>query len=159
MCIHAIEGGMILKEISAGGVIYNKENNQLQLLLIEDKCHKWTLPKGKNEEGESYQETAIREIKEETGINGEIIKHIDKVYYEYYHPNSKKVEKEVYFFLVKAVTKNIKVQLSEINAAEWFSLEEAWERQQAYGYGNNDDVIKKALKELGYKVFNLGEEE
>lgn len=145
-------GGKILKEVSAGGVVYYEENNQLSILLIEDRSHKLTLPKGKSEEGETIEETALREIKEETGIEGEIIKPLDKVYYEYYHPIYNKVEKEVHFYLVKALTNEISVQLSEINSAAWYSLEDTWRKQQDLGYENNLNILKMALVELGFKI-------
>lgn len=141
-----------MKEISAGGVVYFKDDEGIKILMIEDKSNRWTLPKGKNEEGETYKETAIREIREETGIIGEIVTSLDNVYYEYYHPIYNKVEKEVYFYLVKATSKEINVQLSEINSAQWLNLDEAWHNQLHYGYDNNHNVIKKALEELGFKT-------
>jgi len=141
-----------LKEISAGGVVYNIENGLIKILMIEDRCSKWTLPKGKNELGETYEETAIREILEETGIRGKIIKFLDKVKYEYYHPTINKIEKEVYFYLVEAYSDQIQVQLSEINSAYWLTLEEAWDKQKTYGYDNNLNVIKQALESFGFKI-------
>lgn len=142
----------MLKEISAGGVVYNIDNGLTQILMIEDRCNKWTFPKGKNEEGETYEETAIREIFEETGIKGKVIKFLDKVEYEYYHPSINKIEKEVYFYLVKADSDDIQVQFSEINSAHWLTLEEAWNKQKTYGYDNNLNVIKQALENFGFKI-------
>lgn len=142
-----------MKEISAGGVVFIEENDHIQLLMIEDRNHKWTLPKGKQEKGETYSETAIREINEETGVKGKVVKPLDKVYYEYYHPYHTKVEKEVYYYLVKALTKQIKVQISEINTAKWMGMEEAWQKQKLSGYDNNLIVIKRALEELGFSRF------
>lgn len=141
-----------MKEISAGGVVYNIENGLIKILMIEDRCNKWTLPKGKNEDGETYEETAIREILEETGINGKIIKFLDKVKYEYYHPSANKIEKEVYFYLVEAYSEQIQVQFSEINSAHWLTLEEAWHKQRTYGYDNNLNVIKQALKNFEFNI-------
>ncbi|TCS83739.1 NUDIX hydrolase [Tepidibacillus fermentans] len=139
-----------MKEVSAGGVVFFR-GETTQLLMIVDRCHKWTLPKGKVEKGESYSETAIREIQEETGIEGEIVKPLEKVYYEYYHPVHGKVEKEVYYYLVEAKNYLLKVQESEINQAKWLSLEEAWEKQKNSGYDNNLSIMKQALRELGYE--------
>lgn len=143
---------MILKEISAGGVVYNIDNGLTKILMIEDRCNKWTLPKGKNEDGETYEETATCEILEETGIKGKIIKFLDKVKYEYYHPSVNKIEKEVYFYLVEAQSEQIQVQFSEINSAHWLTLEEAWNKQKTYGYDNNLNVIKQALESFGFKI-------
>ena len=140
-----------MKEISAGGVVYYQEGDQALVLMIEDKCHRWTLPKGKIEDGETYAETAIREVEEETGIIGKVIKPLEKVYYEYYHPVHNKIEKDVYFYLIEASTKKVSVQLEEINAAEWLSLHDAWERQVKFGYDNNHELMKAALKFLGYE--------
>ncbi len=142
-----------MKEISAGGVVYVKDNNTTRILLILDRCQKWTLPKGKIEDGETYSETALREIEEETGIKGRIIKPLDKVYYEYYHPTNEKIEKEVHYYLVEADSTSIHVQVSEINSAEWFTLEDAWQKQQTAGYENNLKVMKQSLKELGLIKF------
>lgn len=142
----------MLKEISAGGVVYNIDNGLIKILMIEDRCNKWTLPKGKNEEGETYEETAVREIFEETGIKGKVIKFLYKVEYEYYHPSINKIEKEVYFYLVKADSDDIQVQFSEINSANWLTLEEVWEKQRTYGYDNNLNVIKQALENFGFKI-------
>jgi len=142
-----------MKEISAGGIVFYEDQQEISVLLIQDRCNKWTLPKGKQEEGESFPETAIREILEETGITGEIVKPLDKVYYEYYHPNGSKVEKEVHYFLVKAKTNIISVQESEINNAVWIPLNDAWEKQRLGGYDNNIEVMKMALSELGYTQF------
>ncbi|OEF96945.1 NTP pyrophosphohydrolase [Vulcanibacillus modesticaldus] len=142
-----------MKEVSAGGVVYYQENDEIKVLMIEDIYHKWTLPKGKREEGETYKQTAIREILEETGIKGEVVKPLDKVYYEYYHSSFDKVEKEVHYYLVKALSNQIKVQTSEISSARWLSLEDAWEKQKTSGYENNLFVLKKALQELGFNKF------
>jgi len=141
-----------MKEVSAGGVVFYR-GETIQLLMIVDRCHKWTLPKGKIEDGETYSETAIREVWEETGINGRIVKALDKVYYEYYHPVHGKVEKEVHYYLIEAENNQLKIQESEINEAEWMSLEEAWKRQTSAGYENNLMIMKKALKELEFQDF------
>ena len=54
-------------EISAGGLVYRMEKDELQVQMIQDRYGKITLPKGKMEAGETIEETALREILEETG--------------------------------------------------------------------------------------------
>lgn len=140
-----------MRETSAGGIVYYEHNDVIEILMIKDRCNKWTFPKGKREEGETYQETALREIFEETGVDGEVIKPLSKVYYEYYLYNNDKVEKEVYFYLVRASSKKINIQMDEINTAKWLEMDEAIEKQKNNGYDNNIQVFKRALKELKSK--------
>lgn len=116
--------------------------------MIEDRYGKWTLPKGKQEAGETVEETALREIREETGIEGRIGNLLATVHYQYVHPKQGNVNKEVHYFLVEAVAGEGEPQLEEINRLEWLPQEKARERQQQYGYGNNDEVLKKALRLL-----------
>lgn len=142
-----------MKEISAGGIVYTADREEVKILMIEDRNQRWTLPKGKVEKGEFFPETAIREIYEETGIKGRIIKKLDTVHYEYYQQGLYRVEKDVHYYLIEALDTNITVQESEINSAQWLTLEEAWERQKLYGYDNNLKVIEEALKELGFTSF------
>ena len=59
-----------MKEISAGGVVFRKVDGELQIQLIQDRYGKISLPKGKMEPGETIEQTALREIVEETGIEG-----------------------------------------------------------------------------------------
>ncbi len=141
-----------MKETSAGGIVYCQHKDKIEILMIKDRCNKWTFPKGKREEGETFQETALREIFEETGIDGEVVKPLSKVYYEYYLQNNDKVEKEVYFYLVHTSSKKIKVQTDEINSAKWLEIDEAIEKQKKYGYDNNIQIFKKAIKELKSKI-------
>jgi ADP-ribose pyrophosphatase YjhB (NUDIX family) len=60
----------VVRETTSGGIIFrrNKQNNQLEILLIQDAKNRWTIPKGHVEEGEEPKDTAKREIQEETGL-------------------------------------------------------------------------------------------
>ncbi len=58
-----------LEEISAGGVVYRQMGDDCEFLIGKHSgYHKWVLPKGLVEKGESYQETAAREVMEEVGV-------------------------------------------------------------------------------------------
>lgn len=135
-----------MKEISAGGVVYRKEGDRLEMLMIEDRYGKWTLPKGKREAGEEVEETALREIREETGLRGRIVRPLTTVNYQYDDPERGTVDKDVHYFLVQCTARDAIPQLEEISRLEWLAPEEVRERQQQYGYPNNDAVLERALQ-------------
>src|SRR5712691_1662446 len=69
-----------LFEISAGGVIYRRTAHGISICLIATKGGaRWQLPKGKREPGESLEQTAAREVAEETGLVGEIGPRLDRI--------------------------------------------------------------------------------
>ncbi|HZG14656.1 MAG TPA: NUDIX domain-containing protein [Candidatus Bathyarchaeia archaeon] len=142
-----------MKEISAGGVVYQKQNDELQFLMIVDRYGKVTLAKGKQEPGETIEETALREISEETGIEGKLMEHLETVHYDYHHADTKElVNKVVHYYLVEALTSEITVQVEEIQSVRWCSPMEAWKLQQEKGYLNNESVLRKALAHFGIQV-------
>lgn len=140
------------KEISAGGVVYRYNGDELQIQLIKDRYGKMSFAKGKQEPGESVEETALREIVEETGIVGVIMQPIDIIAYQYQHPTYGTVDKEVHYYLVKSEGGELRPQVEEIRDVEWYAPLEAWEKQQHAGYDNNDFILKKALHLLGIKA-------
>jgi len=142
-----------MKEVSAGGVVYREQDGEYMLLLIEDRYGKVTLAKGKQEIGETIEETALREVLEETGVAGRLGGKLDMITYVYHHPvTGEAVDKEVHYYLVEAYNTEITVQLEEINDVHWHPAAEAWELQQARGYRNNDRVFLLAFQQLGIEV-------
>lgn len=135
-----------MKEISAGGVVYRFQDGKLLLLMIEDRYGKITLAKGKQETGETIEETALREVLEETGVRGKIVQHLETIHYEYSLPLSgETVNKEVHYYLVEAYSTEITVQEEEIKSVFWLSPDTAWNYQLQKGYHNNESVLQKAL--------------
>jgi 8-oxo-dGTP pyrophosphatase MutT (NUDIX family) len=141
-----------VREISAGGVVYRMFEGRFQVQLIQDRYGKITLPKGKMEPGETVEETALREISEETGIAGKIVKPLEVIKYQYQLPQVGQVHKEVHYYLVEAVGGKLQPQVEEIRGVEWLEALDAWRRQKKSGYANNDTVLQKALHELGYQT-------
>lgn len=77
-------------EKSSGGIVYRKNNDQIDILLLERKNMKgetdYILPKGHMEQGETAKQTALREIAEETGLEHdklEVIKFMSKINYSF----------------------------------------------------------------------------
>lgn len=141
-------GGIAMREEAAGGVVIRKEGGAYLFLMIEDRFGHWSFPKGHLEEGEVLRETALREIKEETGVEGEIIAPLPPVIYQY-DAEGRKGEKEVHYFLVQYTKGEVRPQREEIGNVHWLSPNEAWEKQVNYGYENNQPILERAFTLLG----------
>ncbi|MFD2612725.1 NUDIX hydrolase [Paenibacillus gansuensis] len=141
-----------MKEISAGGVVYRDIDGRREIQLIQDRYGKVSLAKGKMEPGETVEQTALREILEETGIIGEIREPLYVIQYQYQSAVHGTVDKEVHYYLVEAVDGSLQPQVEEIRGVEWFEPMTAWMRQKEHGYDNNDQVLHIALHKLGYEV-------
>lgn len=118
----------MLRENSAGAVIFRNEGSKRYYLLLHYEEGHWDLVKGKMERGEDERDAVIRETKEETGI--EFITFVpgfrDRISY-IYKKNSDEIHKEVVFYL--AETKKAEVKISwEHRAYQWLSYEKALDR-------------------------------
>ena len=107
------------KEKSCGCIIIN---NDKVLLVYEKNQNFWGYPKGHVEKNETEIETAIRETKEEVGLDVEILKDIR---YEFKYNIGNHIEKTCVLFLAHPKTYNITNQESEILYSAWYSFEEA----------------------------------
>ena len=150
-----LEAAVIKKvvEISSGGVIFKKSNNSFEIALISKRKGKiWCLPKGHVEEGEHLTETAVREVKEETGLTGEVLSKIDDIVYWYSNKDKEgnliKIFKRVYFFLLKYVDGETQNHDFEVEDVQWFSIEKVYE---ILSYNTEMDIVKKAEKILKEK--------
>lgn len=103
--------------IGAGGLVYNQNRD----ILFIKRLGKWDLPKGKTEAGESFEETAIREVQEECGIhNLQIIKPLPDTFHLYLH-KEKVVFKQVKWFEMLTNQTQTTAQREEgIVEAKWF---------------------------------------
>ena len=126
-----------IQEKSCGCVII--ENNKV--LLIQHNIGQWGFPKGHVEAGETEKETAIREVKEETGLEVEI--QGDKRYTMEYRTD-KGNNKQVVFFLAKKVGGTIKAQEEEVSQIQWLEFPEAL---QKITYSNTKELLQKIWKE------------
>jgi len=140
---------MVVTEKSAGGVVYRRTAGGVEMLLIRDRFGRITLPKGKEEPGETPEQTAVREIAEETGIEARVETLLDVTRYEYGKADGTRVEKTVRYYLLEAVGGELRAQREEIGDARWVTPGEAIRLQQAAGYPNNQAVFRKALELLG----------
>ena len=119
----------ILTEIqtSAGGVVYRRKGETVEIVIISvGEQSRWQLPKGLIDKGETSAEAALREVREEAGIEAEVVELIDKVEYWYYSKGSGKrirFHKYVYFYLLKYRSGNTEDHDREVNDARWVDID------------------------------------
>jgi len=137
-----------VKEYTAGGMVYRYRRGQLQILMIQDHLKRWTIPKGHVEEGESLQQTAIREVGEETGLRRVKIRDkLDKIHF-FYRRDGKLILMTTYVFLMEAVGRSDKVypEVDEwIIDAKWFSAEDALKLIE---YKDTEKLFRMGLDKL-----------
>jgi N utilization substance protein B len=113
-------------EKKAGAVVYSWHEDTLYFALVHDVFGYWTLSKGSVEEGESVEEAAIREIKEEINLDIEIEELLGETEYIANHPEKGKIRKQVSFFLAKSPYKSLKLEVGTggLDDAKWFPAAE-----------------------------------
>ncbi|MEE0956677.1 MAG: NUDIX domain-containing protein [Ruminococcus sp.] len=128
-----------LYEKSCGGIIFYKTRQNTKILLVKNNNGRyWSFPKGHIEDGETEEETAVREIKEETGLDVTLVNGFREI--SEYCPFGK-IRKRVVFFLARAFTDNVKIQEEEIDSYIWVDLQQA---RKLCTYDNDLRIIEKA---------------
>jgi 8-oxo-dGTP pyrophosphatase MutT (NUDIX family) len=139
------------REISAGGVVYKKDLSQIFILLINPKSRNfgppedyWTFPKGKQEPGEDFKQAAVREVREEAGVNADIEQELGYVKY-FRNWEGDKAIKFVHFFLMKYVDGNPADHDEETATAAWVKIDEVESRLK---FDTDKETFEKAKKFL-----------
>lgn len=134
------------KEVSAGGVVYRKAGDKIEFVLISPKEGRWCLPKGQVAENERKEESALREVREETGLKCKILQKIGTIEYWYFSKERKvRLHKFVHFFLMEYIEGSTENHDWEVIEAKWFDPEEAVEKAS---FQSEKGIIKKALEIL-----------
>jgi bis(5'-nucleosidyl)-tetraphosphatase len=130
-----------IKVVSSGGVVYRVENTiPLFLLLTSNKRGVWCLPKGLIEENEDEVTTAMREVREETGVSRVKLRgKVGQIKYQFGF-RAKTFDKTVHFFLFETDQADAKVG-TEHDAMEWMPYDKAL---QTLSYPNEKDMLTKA---------------
>jgi len=133
------------KEVSAGIILFNEQEERKFLLLNYPSGH-WDFVKGKMEEGETYQTTALRETKEETGISD--VEFLDgfKEEIEYrFRIKGEEIHKKVIFFLGKTLGTDVTISHEHLDFI-WLDFDKALEKTT---YENAKNLLKKSKIFLG----------
>jgi 8-oxo-dGTP pyrophosphatase MutT (NUDIX family) len=118
------------RAVSAGGVVLAEPRPDAPVALVAHRSVRgtlqWTLPKGAQEEGETVEQTALREVREETGLKVELIGRLDTIdYWFVWAPEKTRYHKFVHYFLMRAVGGDFAEHDHEMEEAAWFEPAQA----------------------------------
>ena len=136
-------------QISAGGVAFRERGDQIEVALISvGEDARWQLPKGLVDKGESTEAAAAREVREEAGINTEVIARIDKVEYWYlWNEEGRRIRyhKFVYFYLLRYKSGDVRDHDDEVNEARWVAIDDA---MNMLAFDNEKKILGLALQSI-----------
>ena len=142
------------EQTSAGGVVYRRGGRGTEVALISvGEEERWQLPKGLVGRNESPEEAALREVREETGLECEIVSPLETVEYWYFSKGSARrvrFHKRVHFYLMRYLSGDTEGHDDEVNEARWVESEDAAAMLAFKGE-------RKALEEALEKLEKLGE--
>ncbi|HEY0429624.1 MAG TPA: NUDIX hydrolase [Pyrinomonadaceae bacterium] len=134
-----------VEQVSAGGVAFRQIDSNYEIALIAvAPSNRWQLPKGLVDEGETPEIAALREVREEAGIEADLVEKIETI--EYWYVGDRRGErvrfhKFVHFFLMKYRAGDVADHDHEVLEARWVRLEEA---VRMLAFKGEKDVARKA---------------
>ena len=137
----------VVREPTAGGIVYRRDKSGgLEILLIADSKHRWTIPKGHIEEGETPRQTAEREIQEETGLQKMQMRDwLGKINFRYRRADTL-VLMTTEIFLVEAQGNTDKIVPQEwMTGIKWFPINQALDKIE---YDDIGKLILLGLKKI-----------
>jgi 8-oxo-dGTP pyrophosphatase MutT (NUDIX family) len=136
----------VRQQVSAGGVAFRRGAAGAEVVLIRPRgTRRWQLPKGIVDPGESPELTAGREVREEAGVDGEVVAPIQTI--EYWYVGTERdgtrvrFHKSVHFFLLAYQAGDVGDHDHEVAEARWVSLSEALE---LLAFKNERAVVQRA---------------
>ncbi|MBR1507366.1 MAG: NUDIX domain-containing protein [Eubacterium sp.] len=134
----------MIEAVSCGGVVIFRGKILLLYKNYRNRYEGWVLPKGTVEEGEEYSETALREVKEETGATAHIIKYVGKTNYSF-NTSYDVVDKDVHWYLMMADSYYSKPQKEEFFCdSGYYKYHEAYHLLK---FPNEKQILQDAYSE------------
>jgi 8-oxo-dGTP diphosphatase len=131
---------------SAGGVVCREADGGLEIaIILTHPERRWQLPKGLIDEGETSEQAALREVREEAGIDAEVIATIDRTEYWFVAEINgvrSRFHKHVQWFLMKYVSGDVTDHDHEVAEARWASVEEAL---KLLVFKNEREIVEKGV--------------
>jgi 8-oxo-dGTP pyrophosphatase MutT (NUDIX family) len=130
-----------VQDVSAGGVVVREGRDGLDVALVgRGRPLRWGLPKGGIEPGETIDTAALREAREETGLEVRLLAPIGDIQY-WFATRSVRHHKTVHFFLMEAIGGDIRNHDWENDEAAWFSIAEAL---KVMAFPNEIAIVRRA---------------
>jgi 8-oxo-dGTP pyrophosphatase MutT (NUDIX family) len=127
--------------VSSGGVVYRILDERIQVVLCGRLAKQiWGLPKGTPLKGEDLIQTAIREVREETGLDVRVLEPIGQIEY-WFVARGVRFHKTVHYYLMQPTGGDLSRHDPEYDVVHWFDLDDAL-RQMSYR--NEADIVRKA---------------
>lgn len=136
--------GKLVREFSAGGVVFKKENPPLWLVIRPSGSDRWQLPKGRIDEGETLEEAAVREVAEEGGIKVKPVKKLGTSQY-FFVFKGKRIFKTVTYFLMEYLEDTQDGHDHEVDETLFLPFKEAYEKLT---FKDDKEMLKKAEASL-----------
>jgi 8-oxo-dGTP pyrophosphatase MutT (NUDIX family) len=134
----------MIREFSAGGLVIRNLRGRPHLAVVRVRDDILALPKGHPEKGESSQDAALREVREETGLEATPVEKLGDITY-WYARDGDRVLKVVSFFLFRYRSSRLEDHDHEVEEALWIPLEEAAER---LAYKSEKEIAETALSRV-----------
>lgn len=138
-----------LEQVSAGGVAFREIDGRVEIaIILTNPERRWQLPKGMIDAGETADQAAVREVREEAGIETDLIAAIDKTEYWFSADRNgtrTRLHKFVHWYLMRYRSGNVQDHDHEVIEARWEAVEDALEKLV---FKNERDVVEKALQML-----------
>jgi diadenosine hexaphosphate hydrolase (ATP-forming) len=140
----------IVREPTAGGIVFRHGKTGVEILLIQDAKDRWTIPKGHIEEGETAQQTARREIGEEAGLKEvDILGWLGKIHFRYRRVD-KLVLMTTQIYLVRAKGDTNAIMKEEwMNGIQWFQFHDALDAIEYEDIGKLMLLAMKRIRQEG----------
>jgi 8-oxo-dGTP pyrophosphatase MutT (NUDIX family) len=136
-------------QTSAGGVAFRRQDGGIEVALIAvGEQLRWQLPKGLVEKGEAPEEAARREVREEAGIETELVQPLERIEYWYYGTEQGvrvRYHKFVHFYLLSYVAGEVQDHDAEVADARWVELAEA---KELLAFASERRVLERAEQVL-----------
>ncbi len=131
-------------EVSAGGIVFRDGPEGVEIVLVRRHAERLVaIPKGKVDPGESLPETAVREVREETGLEADVVAELGTVEYWFTDFHGERVEKIVHYYLMVPTGGDIADHDDEFDEVGWFHIAEA---QRVLTHQNQMPILHRAAE-------------